>query len=54
MLDPVERGAVSIPARLLDKVLEMVPKLVEADSKVIKDVEEGGTVAEAFKKYRGK
>ncbi len=54
MLDPAERGAVSIPARLLDRMLEMVPRLVAADEKVIRDVEAGGTVAEAFGKYRGK
>jgi hypothetical protein len=54
MLDPAERGAVSIPARLLDKVLEMVPRLVAADEKVLADVEAGGTVADAFKKHRGK
>ncbi len=54
MLDPAERGAVSVPARLLDRVLALVPRLVAADEKVIRDVEAGGTVAEAFKAHRGK
>jgi hypothetical protein len=54
MIDPTELGAVCIPAKLLDKVLEMLPKLVAADEKVIKDVEEGMTVGEAFKLHRGK
>jgi hypothetical protein len=54
MLDPAERGAVSVPARLLDRVLALVPRLVAADEKVIADVEAGGSVAEAFKAHRGK
>ncbi|KAF2674066.1 RraA-like protein [Microthyrium microscopicum] len=54
MIDPVERGAVCIPLKLLDKVLELLPKLVGADEKVIKDVEGGMTVQEAFKLHRGK
>jgi hypothetical protein len=54
MVDSVERGAVCIPRNLLSKVLEMVPKLVAADVKVVEDVEAGSTVAEAFKKHRGK
>jgi len=52
IIDPSERGVVSIPARLLQKVLEMVPKLVAADEKVVKDVENGVTVSEAFRRYR--
>jgi hypothetical protein len=54
MIDPSENGAVCIPLELLAKVLELVPKLVEADEKVIKDVEEGSSVQDAFKKHRGK
>ncbi len=54
MMDSTERGAVCIPRGLLQKVLEMLPKLVAADEKVVEDVEAGGTVAEAFKKHRGK
>ena len=54
MIDPAERGAVCIPSALVTEVLALVPKLVEADEKVIKDVEGGMTVAEAFKLHRGK
>lgn len=54
MIDPEELGVVSIPRGLLGKVLEMLPKLVEADGKVIRDVEGGMTVGEAFKLHRGK
>lgn len=54
MLDPSEAGAVCIPLKLLDKVLELVSKLVAADDLVIKDVEQGSTVQDAFKKHRGK
>ena len=54
MVDPAELGAVCIPAKLLDKVLEMLPRLVSADEKVMKDVEAGMTVKEAFKLHRGK
>jgi hypothetical protein len=54
MIDPSENGAVCIPFKLLDKVLELVPKLVAADEKVIKDVEDGSSVQDAFKKHRGK
>jgi hypothetical protein len=54
MIDYTELGAVAIPVRLVGKVLEMLPKLVDADEKVIKDVDAGMTVAEAFKLHRGK
>jgi hypothetical protein len=54
MIDPASKAAVCIPLRLLDTVLEMLPKLVAADENVIKDVEDGVSVAEAFKRHRGK
>jgi len=54
MIDPNERGAVCIPRKLVDKVLDMLPKLVSADEKVMKEVESGMTVGEAFKLHRGK
>ena len=41
-----------IPQELVDKVLELMPKIVEADDKVKEDVMAGSTVAEAFKKHR--
>jgi regulator of RNase E activity RraA len=54
MIDPAERGAVCIPRKLVDRVLEMLPKLVAADERVMKEVEQGMTVQEAFKLHRGK
>jgi len=54
MIDQSELGAVCIPLKLLGKVLEMLPQLVSADEKVMKDVQAGMTVAEAFKRHRGK
>ncbi|KIW58578.1 hypothetical protein PV05_03086 [Exophiala xenobiotica] len=50
--DPVE-GIVVIPQELLDETLSLMPKLVSADDKVKEAVENGMTVAEAFKNFRG-
>lgn len=49
--DPLE-GIVVIPQQHVDKVLELMPKIVEADDKVKEDVMAGSTVVEAFKKHR--
>ncbi len=49
--DPVE-GVVVIPRGLLDDTIELVPKLVAADGKVLQAVQGGMGVAEAFKTYR--
>jgi hypothetical protein len=54
MIDPASKATVCIPAELLEKVLEMLPKLFAADENVIKDVESGVSVEEAFKRHRGK
>jgi len=54
MLDPESFGAVCIPADMMNKVLEILPQIVVADEKVLKEVEEGGDVGTAFKKYRNK
>lgn len=53
MIDPAESGVVVIPRRAVDKVLEMLPKLVEADENVMTMVVSGGEVGEAFRKFRG-
>ncbi|EER23552.1 hypothetical protein D8B26_001676 [Coccidioides posadasii str. Silveira] len=50
--DPLE-GVVVIPQNLLDDVLALMPKLVEADDRVKEDVLNGCTVFDAFKKHRG-
>lgn len=42
-----------IPQDLLDDVLALMPKLVEADDRVKDDVTNGSTVFDAFKKHRG-
>ncbi|KAI1932755.1 hypothetical protein LOY94_001458 [Ophidiomyces ophidiicola] len=49
--DPVE-GVVVIPNGLLDSVLELMPRLTEADDRVRGDIENGSTVFDAFKKHR--
>jgi regulator of RNase E activity RraA len=52
MIDPLENGVVAIPQGKLDEVLELLPELVGADEKVMKDVNEGISVKEAFKRHR--
>ncbi|KAE9370393.1 RraA-like protein [Stipitochalara longipes BDJ] len=46
-------GVVVIPQSKVDKVIEMLPSLIEADDRVKEDVVQGVTVQEAFKKHRG-
>ncbi|KAE8451519.1 hypothetical protein EG329_003592 [Mollisiaceae sp. DMI_Dod_QoI] len=46
-------GVVVIPQDQLTSVLELLPRLVEADDRVKDDVIRGVTVQEAFKKHRG-
>ncbi|KAL4788184.1 hypothetical protein BJX76DRAFT_345057 [Aspergillus varians] len=50
--DPLE-GVVAIPRDLLDQVLEVMPKLIAMDDKVKEAVEQGSSVYDAFKKFRG-
>lgn len=50
--DPLE-GVVVIPRDLLDQVLETMPKLIAVDDKVKEAVEQGSSVQDAFKKFRG-
>ncbi|KAL1621741.1 hypothetical protein SLS54_005264 [Diplodia seriata] len=45
--------AVVIPKDKVDAVLELIPKLVDADEKCMADVLAGGTVKEAFATHRG-
>ncbi|PVH98998.1 DlpA domain-containing protein [Periconia macrospinosa] len=52
MMDPAENGAVAIPKGKLDEILELLPKIVAADEKVLEDVKQGVPVAEAFKRHR--
>jgi regulator of RNase E activity RraA len=52
MIDPFENGIVAVPKGKVDELLELLPKLVAADENVIKDVEAGVSVQEAFKKHR--
>jgi regulator of RNase E activity RraA len=53
MIDPFENGVVAVPQAKVEELLELLPKLVGADEKVIADVEAGVSVQEAFKKHRG-
>jgi regulator of RNase E activity RraA len=52
MIDPFENGVVAVPKGKVDELLELLPKLVGADEKVIADVEAGVSVQEAFKSHR--
>ena len=52
MIDPFENGVVAVPLRKLEELLELLPKLVGEDEKVIADVEQGVSVQEAFKRHR--
>lgn len=52
MIDPFENGVVAVPQGKVDELLELLPKLVGADEKVIADVAQGVSVQEAFKRHR--
>lgn len=52
MIDPAENGVVVVPLEKVEELLELLPKLVGADEKVIADVEQGVSVEEAFKRHR--
>ncbi|CAO2655811.1 Nn.00g046140.m01.CDS01 [Neocucurbitaria sp. VM-36] len=52
MIDPFENGVVAVPQGKVDELLELLPKLVGADEKVMSDVEQGVSVQEAFKRHR--
>lgn len=53
MIDPFENGVVAVPRGKVEELLDLLPKLVGADERVIADVEAGFSVQEAFKKHRG-
>ena len=42
----------AIPKEKVEEVLEMLPRLVEADERVIEDVKRGVSVSEAFRRHR--
>jgi regulator of RNase E activity RraA len=46
-------GVIVIPQDKVSEVVEMLPKLVEADDRVKEEVKNGVSVKEAFKKHRG-
>lgn len=52
MIDPAENGVVVVPLNKVEELLELLPKLVGADAKVVADVEQGVSVEEAFKRHR--
>ncbi|EFQ94626.1 hypothetical protein PTT_07629 [Pyrenophora teres f. teres 0-1] len=52
MIDPFENGIVAVPHGKVDELLELLPKLVEADEKVTADVGRGVSVEEAFRRHR--
>lgn len=47
-------GIVVIPEELVNDVIDLMPRLVQADDRVKADVQAGSTVAAAFKKHRGR
>lgn len=47
-------GVVCVPAELVENVLEVIPKIVEADEKCAEGIKQGRGVAEVFKEFRGK
>lgn len=47
-------GVVVLPADLAEQVLELVPKIVEADQMCAEAIQRGISVQEAFAVYRGK
>jgi regulator of RNase E activity RraA len=49
-----EDGVVVVRPSTIDAVLEQVAKGQEADAKCLEDIKAGGTVADAFRKHRGK
>lgn len=51
--DPVN-GVIVIPQDKVTDVIELLPRLVEADDRVKAEVLNGMSVQEAFKKHRGK
>ena len=52
MIDPFENGVVAVPQGKVEELLELLPKLVEADEKVVADVGSGVSVEEAFRRHR--
>ena len=52
MIDPFENGVVAVPQGKVDELLDLLPKLIEADERVIADVGGGISVEEAFKRHR--
>ncbi|KAF2749853.1 RraA-like protein [Sporormia fimetaria CBS 119925] len=52
MVDEEERGIVCVPVERVEEVLELMEKSVAADERVLEDVRGGGSVGEAFKKFR--
>lgn len=47
-------GVVVVPPSLAEKVLELAAKGREVDARVAADLQQGVSVAEAFKRHRGK
>ncbi|CAN9170291.1 unnamed protein product [Alternaria alternata] len=52
MIDPFENGVVAVPQGKVEELLELLPKLVEADERVVADVGSGLSVEEAFRRHR--
>lgn len=53
VLDEAEKGIVVIPREKLSEIAELLPDLKDADDAVLRDVQAGSGVKEAFQKHRG-
>ena len=53
VLDEAEKGIVVIPKEKLEEVAALLPELIKADDAVLRDVQAGIGMKEAFQKHRG-
>jgi regulator of RNase E activity RraA len=53
VLDEAEKGIVIVPKEKLAEVAELLPRLKEADDAVLRDVQAGIGLKEAFQQHRG-
>ncbi|KAF2135835.1 uncharacterized protein K452DRAFT_322830 [Aplosporella prunicola CBS 121167] len=47
-------GVVVVPADVVEKVLDLIPGIVEADEKCVEGIKAGRTVQDVFKEFRGR
>lgn len=47
-------GVVCVPQQLMDKVVELAARGKEIDAKCMEDIQEGNSIQDTFRKWRGK